>query len=84
MTSGTSLVLGSNSDADALSRYRYVQAESAAVNTIAFDPAILHKLRSSYDSDTFFGPVIANPANYASIYEFDNSLLFFENRLCVP
>jgi len=74
----------SNSAADALSLYPYIQAESVAVNTIAFDPAILDKVRSSYTSDTFFGPIIASPTNYANIYEFDNGLLFFENRLCVP
>ena len=59
-------------------------AETSAVNAIAFDPAILDKVRQSYASDPFFGSVIANPANYASIYEFDNGLLFFENRLCIP
>jgi hypothetical protein len=73
----------SNSAADALSRYPYIQAETSAVNTIAFEPAILDKVRQSYTFDTFFSSIIANPANYASIYEFDNGLLFFENRLCV-
>src|SRR5579859_7223067 len=63
----------SNSAADAPSRYPYVQAETSAVNTIAFDPAILNNVRQSYNSDSFFGPIITNPANYAIIYEFDYS-----------
>jgi hypothetical protein len=74
----------SNSAADALSRYPYVQEETSALSVVAFNPAILETVRNSYKKDSFFGAVITNPEHYASIYEFDNGLIFFENRLCVP
>ena len=73
----------SNSAADALFWYPYIQVKISALNTIAFDPVILDKVHLSYKSNSFFNSIIANPANYVSIYEFDNSLIFFKNHLCI-
>ena len=77
----------SNSAADALSRYPYVQpAEDlsvCAISMIEFDSSILKSIRSSLPKDRLFGPVIANPERYP-LFQFEEGLLFFEGRLCIP
>ena len=79
----------SNSAADALSRYPYVQSkdgrESAisAISMAEFDPDILRSVCASYSKDGLFGPVIKNPEQYP-LFQLIDGLLFFEGRLCVP
>jgi hypothetical protein len=77
----------SNSAADALSRYPYVQShdklETNAISTIEFDRQICEDIRKSYVEDQLFGMVIKNPERYP-LYQFKDGLLFFEGRLCVP
>jgi RNase H-like domain found in reverse transcriptase len=58
----------SNSAADALSRYPYVQAKEeregstiSAVSLVEFDPEVLRLVRASYPNDGLFAPVIKNP-----------------------
>src|SRR2546423_6209381 len=76
----------SNSAADALSRYPYVQQLREEVNTISlveFNPEILHNIRKSYPDDSLFTPVIKNPEHYP-LFHLHEGLLFFEGRLCIP
>ena len=84
-----------NSAADALSRYPYVQPTEArstctlpdpstcAISMVEFDHTILDDVREAYEDDKFFGPVIKNPEHYP-LYQFEEGLLFFEGRLCIP
>jgi hypothetical protein len=81
----------SNSAADALSRYPFVQSSNdiqdlqvCAVSTVEFDCNILKSVRSAYKDDKLFGPVIQNPDRYGSIWQIEDGLIFFEGRLCVP
>jgi hypothetical protein len=88
----------SNSAADALSRYPYVQPKEgrveirtiastpASVSTISLvelDPDILDSIRKCYPNDGLFAPVIKNPERYP-LFQLDDGLLYFESRLCVP
>jgi hypothetical protein len=77
----------SNSAADALSRYPYVQSQDElelnAVSLAEFDRQILDNIGKSYTEDQLFGMVVAHPDRYP-LYQFDDGLLFFEGRLCVP
>jgi len=77
----------SNSAADALSRYPYVQSQddlsACAISTVEFDSTILKDVRNSYKEDCLFGPVIQNPERYP-LFQFQEGLLFFEGRLCIP
>ena len=76
-----------NSAADALSRYPYVQSHHdlsvCAISEVEFDTEILDSVRKSYTDDSLFGPVIQNPERYP-LYQFEDGLLFFEGRLCIP
>jgi len=76
-----------NSAADALSRYPYVQPqediEVNAISLIEFDPEILNNVRTSYSDDKLFSAVIKNPEQYP-LYQLNDGLLFFEGRLCIP
>jgi hypothetical protein len=81
----------SNSAADALSRYPYVQSSNdiqdlqvCAVSSVEFDSDILKSVRSSYKDDKLFGPVIRNPERYGAIWQIEEGLIFFEGRLCIP
>ena len=81
----------SNSAADALSRYPYVQGNPEsddnedihAISIIEFDKDILESIRSSYKNDKLFGPVIKTPEHYP-LFTIDDGLIYFEGRLCVP
>jgi hypothetical protein len=77
----------SNSAADALSQYPYVQPPEdlsvCAISTVEFDDTILSDVRKSYIDDRLFGPVVTNPERYP-LYQFEEGLLFFEGRLCIP
>jgi RNase H-like domain found in reverse transcriptase len=73
----------SNSAADALSRYPYVQTfDINAVSSAEFDPNILSSVKANYEKDPLFGFVIKNPENYP-LYEIRDGLIFFEGRLCI-
>ena len=76
-----------NSAADALSRYLYVQPyedlEVNAMSLVEFDPEILNIVRTSYKTDKLFGMVIRNPEWYP-LYQLNDGLLFFEGHLCIP
>src|SRR5580692_1283956 len=54
-----------NSAADALSRYPYVQTQNdpevGAVSLVEFDPDILNNVRKAYPSNKLFGIVISHP-----------------------
>ena len=77
----------SNSAADALSRYPYVQPpenpSTCAISIVEFDNSILKDIRKSYEDDSLFGPIIKNPERYP-LFQIEKGLLFFEGRLCVP
>jgi hypothetical protein len=77
----------SNSAADALSRYPYVQSQDEpelnAVSLVEFDRQILDNICKSYAENQLFGMVVKHPDWYP-LYEFDDGLLFFEGRLCIP
>jgi len=74
----------SNSAADALSQYPYIQTSDVnAVFTIKFDSSILSSVKDNYEEDLLFGSVIKNPGNYP-LYEVRDRLVFFEGRLCIP
>ena len=75
----------SNSAADALSRYPYVQQskEINAISLVEFDSEILHSVHKSYSDDSLFMPVIKNPERYP-LFLLHEGLLFFEGRLCIP
>jgi len=75
-----------NSAADALSRYPYVQIQDDSVyalSVVEFDSEILRSVRKCYADDKFFGPVIKNPERY-TLFQLEEGLLFFEGRLCIP
>jgi hypothetical protein len=86
-----------NSAADALSRYPYVQpkegkegildpdsaASMAPVSLVEFDSDVLQSVRARYLEDSLFAPVIKNPERYP-LFQLTDGLLFFESRLCVP
>jgi hypothetical protein len=82
----------SNSAADALSRFPYVQAidlkapidEHVCVTSIVeFDKDILDSVKAHYENDKLFGQVIQNPERYP-LYEINDGLIFFEGRLAIP
>ena len=77
----------SNSAADTLSRYPYVQGpgddEVQAISMVEFDTDILDSVKASYNDDKRFGPVISNPEQYPA-YRVEDNLIFYEGRLCVP
>jgi hypothetical protein len=84
----------SNSAADALSRYPYVQpregGEEASngtslspISLVEFDPDILDSIRKCYPDDSLFAPVIKNPERYP-LFQINDGLIFFESRLCIP
>ena len=76
-----------NSAADALSRYPYVQSSDdlsvCAISIVEFDSTILNDVKNSYKDDRLFGPVIKNPERYP-LFQFEEGLIFFEGRLCIP
>ena len=76
-----------NSAADALSRYPYVQSKEdlsvCAISTVEFDETILGDVKKCYKDDSLFGPVVKNPERYP-LFQFEDGLLFFEGRLCIP
>jgi hypothetical protein len=78
-------ILGiSNSTADALSRYPYVQNSAInAVSIMEFNDEVLESVRQGYTQDSLFGPVIKNPERYPA-YQYDDGLLFHDERLCIP
>lgn len=57
-----------NSVADALSRYPYVQSQedlsACPISTVEFDDTILNNVRKCYNDDSLFGPMIKNPERY--------------------
>src|SRR5437762_6875604 len=73
----------SNSAADALSHYPYVQSEEgreatiSAISIVEFDPNIVKAIRMSYPEDSLFAPVIKNPEWYP-LFQVNDGLLFFE------
>lgn len=71
-----------NSAADALARYPYVQSQedlfARAVSQIKLDTDILETVKKSYANDSLFGPVIQNPERY-SLYQFEDALIFFKD-----
>jgi len=79
----------SNSAADALSRYPYVQenqesdtetnVDMYALTTIELDNAIYDAVRKSYEGDSLFGPVIRNPEQYPA-YTVKNGLIYCKGR----
>ena len=88
----------SNSAADALSRYPYVQPKErrgealqpslvpvslSPVSLVKFDPDILRSIRTCYLKDGLFAPVVKNPERYP-LFQFKDGLLYFESRLCIP
>ena len=77
----------SNSAADALSRYPYVQPSedlsACAVSIVEFDGTILKDIRRAYKDDRLFGPVIENPERYP-LFQFEEGFLFFKGHLCIP
>jgi len=77
----------SNSAADALSRYPYVQSQEelsvCAISQVEFDTNILDAIRRAYPDDSLFGPVIQSPERYP-LFQYEDGLLFFEGRLCIP
>jgi hypothetical protein len=76
----------SNSAADALSRYPYVQTQNAvvsAITSVVIDETILQSVKDAYVNDKFFGPVMANPERYPAYTCVDNAL-YLDNRLCIP
>src|SRR5271154_3501466 len=79
----------SNSAADALSRYPYVQPNEerevflSPVSLVEFDSHILHSVCTSYPDDRLFTPVIQNPEQYP-LFQLEEGLLFFEGHLCIP
>jgi len=76
-----------NSAADALSRYPYVQLqehlEVNAISLVKLNAEILNNVRTFYSNDKLFGAVIKNPERYP-LYQLNDGLLFFEGRLCIP
>jgi hypothetical protein len=78
----------SNSAADALSRYPYVQShdelETNAISVVKFDHQILNDIRKSYEKHQLFGVVVKHPERYPQFQFTDDGLLYFEGRLCVP
>jgi hypothetical protein len=76
-----------NSAADALSCYPYVQTHDevpiAAISQVEFDSSILASIKKSYPDDKLFAPVIKNRERYP-LFQFEEGLLFFEGRLCIP
>ena len=74
----------SNSAADALSRYPYVQNENVfTTTTVQFNDQVLESVKSHYDEDKFFGAIIREPEQFP-LYTIDDGLIFFEGRLCIP
>ena len=78
----------SNSAADALSRYPYVQTKEeetslSTVSLVKFDPDILQSVCASYPKDKLFAPVISHPERYP-LFQLKEGLLYFEGRLCIP
>lgn len=75
-----------NSAADALSRYPYVQSQedlsACVVSLVEFDTEILESVRNLYTNNSLFGSVIQNPERYP-LYQFEDELVFFEGRLCL-
>jgi hypothetical protein len=80
--------------ADALSRYpppesepddatELEELEICALSVLEYDPKILLKVKDHYKDDSFFKAIIQAPEEYP-IYQFDEGLLFFEGRLCIP
>ena len=57
-----------NSAADVLSRYPYVQSQedisTCAVSLVEFDTDVLKSVKNSYANDSLFGPVIQHPERY--------------------
>jgi hypothetical protein len=80
-----------NSAADALSRYPFVQGtpteapfdQICAVSTVEFDTTILESVKAAYKDDPRFSPVIEDPSQY-SMFQVADGLIFFEGRLCIP
>jgi hypothetical protein len=72
-----------NSAADALSRYPYVQASVNSTSVIEFDEEILNSVRRTLPGDSLFGPVVQNPDRYP-LYHMKEDLLFHQGRLCIP
>jgi hypothetical protein len=47
------------------------------------DASLLDSVRTAYEEDKFFSPVIAHPERYPAYTLYDD-LLFYYNRLCIP
>ena len=82
----------SNSAADALSRYPYVQQNIAVpikeeyideLSTFELDDKVLNSIREHCPSDNLFGPVIESPDQYP-LYDIVDGLIYFEGRLAIP
>jgi Integrase zinc binding domain len=54
-----------------------------AISTVEFDRQIRDDINKSYTEDQRFSMVIKNPERYP-LYQFEDGLLFFEGRLCIP
>jgi Reverse transcriptase (RNA-dependent DNA polymerase)/RNase H-like domain found in reverse transcriptase/Integrase zinc binding domain/Retroviral aspartyl protease len=80
-----------NSAADALSRYPFVQGKPPeapfdqiyAVSTVEFNTSILESVKAAYKDDSRFSPAIEDPTQY-SMFQVVDGLIFFEERLCIP
>ena len=85
-----------NSAADALSRYPYVQqpekdhapaeslVEVCLISTGAeVDSDVMDAIKAAYAEDRLFGPVIANPERYPA-YSILEGLIYHTERLCIP
>ena len=84
-----------NTAADALSRYPFVQhstpvtsnpsedSEINAVSTIHFDKGILESVKACCKTDKIFAPIIQNPERFPA-YQVLNDLIFMDGRLCIP
>jgi hypothetical protein len=57
--------------------------ETNSTTVVSMDLDILDVIRDSYEDDTFFQPVLANPDRYPA-YSFHNGLVYLRERLCIP
>ena len=77
-----------NTCADPLSRYphanSHVQEELNALSTLDIHTTVIQRIKTAYDKDTFFSPIIKNPEQYP-LYTISNGLISTNNgSLCVP
>jgi len=84
-----------NSAADAMSRYPYVQQPNAdlmpsgdlievcVITAAEMDSDVMNAIKAAYPDDTLFGPVLANPERYPE-YSVHEGLIYHNERLCIP